>query len=128
MFALFGIFAQSDGMAFEENLTGKMFLRSAGLSYGGLNTMQALTRNSDVFAAGVANAPVFNHISSVRYCPPLLPAVCGRQGRPCLLVPLSGFLASRRKKTAKKRRKTCQKMGDRRPINKSAGRRPILDG
>ena len=29
--------------------------------------MQALTRNSDVFAAGVANAPVFNHISSVRY-------------------------------------------------------------
>jgi len=29
-----------------------------GLSYGGLNTMQALSRNSDVFAAGVANAPV----------------------------------------------------------------------
>ena len=29
-----------------------------GLSYGGLNTMQALSRNSEVFAAGVANAPV----------------------------------------------------------------------
>ena len=38
-----------------------------GLSYGGLNTMQALTRNSDVFAAGVANAPVFNWISQYRF-------------------------------------------------------------
>ena len=66
MFALFGIFAQSDGMAFEESQQARC-LRSAGLSYGGLNTMQALTRNSDVFAVGVANAPVFNHISSVRY-------------------------------------------------------------
>lgn len=38
-----------------------------GLSYGGLNTMQALTRNSDVFAAGVANAPVFNWLSQKRF-------------------------------------------------------------
>lgn len=38
-----------------------------GLSYGGLNAMQALTRNSDVFAAGVANAPVFNWISQYRF-------------------------------------------------------------
>ena len=38
-----------------------------GLSYGGLNTLQGLTRDSDVFAAGVANAPVFNFIS--RYEP-----------------------------------------------------------
>lgn len=38
-----------------------------GLSYGGLNTMQALARNSDIFAAGVANAPVFNFISDSRY-------------------------------------------------------------
>ena len=38
-----------------------------GLSYGGLNTLQGLTRNSDVFAAGVANAPVFNFISSSRF-------------------------------------------------------------
>lgn len=29
--------------------------------------MQALTRNSDVFAAGVANAPVFNWITQTRY-------------------------------------------------------------
>lgn len=28
-----------------------------GLSYGGLNCLQALSRNSDVFAAGAANAP-----------------------------------------------------------------------
>eukprot|EP01047_Picozoa_sp_COSAG01_P012195 COSAG01_NODE_544_length_15682_cov_107.959379_7_plen_436_part_00 len=38
-----------------------------GLSYGGLNAMQALTRNSDVFAAGVANAPVFNWITQKRF-------------------------------------------------------------
>ena len=38
-----------------------------GLSYGGLNTMQAMTRNSDVFAAGVANAPVFNWLSEERF-------------------------------------------------------------
>lgn len=38
-----------------------------GLSYGGLNTMQAISRNSDVFAAGVANAPVVNWISEMRY-------------------------------------------------------------
>jgi len=38
-----------------------------GLSYGGLNTLQALGRNSDLFAVGVANAPVFNHITSGRF-------------------------------------------------------------
>ena len=38
-----------------------------GLSYGGLNAMQGLTRNSDVFAAGVANAPVFNWVTQSRF-------------------------------------------------------------
>ena len=38
-----------------------------GLSYGGLNAMQALTRNSDVFSAGVANAPVFNWLTQKRF-------------------------------------------------------------
>jgi len=38
-----------------------------GLSYGGLNALQALSRNSDVFAAGVANAPVFNWLSQGRF-------------------------------------------------------------
>ena len=42
-------------------------MRSAGLSYGGLNTMQALTRNSDVFAAGVANAPVTTVVGATRF-------------------------------------------------------------
>ena len=28
-----------------------------GLSYGGLNTLQALARDSDKFSVGVANAP-----------------------------------------------------------------------
>jgi len=38
-----------------------------GLSYGGLNCLQALSRNSDVFAVGVANAPVFNWLSEGRF-------------------------------------------------------------
>jgi len=38
-----------------------------GLSYGGLNTLQALSRNSDFFKVGVANAPVFNWLSSKRF-------------------------------------------------------------
>eukprot|EP00935_MAST-01C_sp_MAST-1C-sp1_P001667 g1667.t1 len=38
-----------------------------GLSYGGLNTLQALSRNSDVFACGVANAPVFNWLTWKRF-------------------------------------------------------------
>eukprot|EP00466_Bigelowiella_natans_P021667 jgi/Bigna1/83336/fgenesh1_pg.106_\ len=37
-----------------------------GLSYGGLNTMQGLVRDPDLFKAGVANAPVFNWISQAR--------------------------------------------------------------
>jgi pimeloyl-ACP methyl ester carboxylesterase len=35
-----------------------------GLSYGGLNCLQALGRNSDVFAAGVASAPVLNWVAT----------------------------------------------------------------
>jgi len=35
-----------------------------GLSYGGLNCLQALGRNSDVFAAGVASAPVLNWVTT----------------------------------------------------------------
>ena len=38
-----------------------------GLSYGGLNALQALTRDPDLFAAGVANAPVYNWVSQARY-------------------------------------------------------------
>eukprot|EP01114_Cavostelium_apophysatum_P013210 TRINITY_DN3142_c0_g1_i1.p1 TRINITY_DN3142_c0_g1~~TRINITY_DN3142_c0_g1_i1.p1 ORF type:complete len:763 (+),score=142.71 TRINITY_DN3142_c0_g1_i1:231-2291(+) len=38
-----------------------------GLSYGGLNTLQALGRNPDVFSAGVANAPVYNWITEGRF-------------------------------------------------------------
>ena len=34
-----------------------------GLSYGGLNVLQAIARDSDLFAAGAANAPVFNWLS-----------------------------------------------------------------
>lgn len=37
-----------------------------GLSYGGLNCLQALSRNSSTFKAGVANAPVFNWVSEYR--------------------------------------------------------------
>jgi len=35
-----------------------------GLSYGGLNCLQALGRNSEVFAAGVASAPVLNWVAT----------------------------------------------------------------
>jgi dipeptidyl aminopeptidase/acylaminoacyl peptidase len=38
-----------------------------GLSYGGINTLQALARDSAIFAAGVANAPVFNWVSTRRF-------------------------------------------------------------
>ncbi len=38
-----------------------------GLSYGGLNCLQAMARDPDLFSAGVANAPVFNWISQNRY-------------------------------------------------------------
>jgi len=38
-----------------------------GLSYGGLNTLQALSRYPELFQAGVANAPVYNWISQARY-------------------------------------------------------------
>lgn len=38
-----------------------------GLSYGGLNCLQALSRDSSRFAVGVANAPVFNWLSQSRF-------------------------------------------------------------
>eukprot|EP01124_Arcella_intermedia_P004366 TRINITY_DN1246_c0_g1_i1.p1 TRINITY_DN1246_c0_g1~~TRINITY_DN1246_c0_g1_i1.p1 ORF type:complete len:698 (-),score=129.02 TRINITY_DN1246_c0_g1_i1:11-2104(-) len=38
-----------------------------GLSYGGLNTLQALSRNSDLFKVGVSNAGVYNIIAAERY-------------------------------------------------------------
>lgn len=38
-----------------------------GLSYGGLNCLQALARDSPKFRAGVANAPVLNHVSLARF-------------------------------------------------------------
>ena len=37
-----------------------------GLSYGGLNALQAATRNPDLFDASVANAPVYNWIAEDR--------------------------------------------------------------
>ena len=38
-----------------------------GLSYGGLNCLQALSRDPHDYAAGACNAPVFNWISQLRY-------------------------------------------------------------
>jgi dipeptidyl aminopeptidase/acylaminoacyl peptidase len=38
-----------------------------GLSYGGLNALQGLCRDAGLFAAGVANAPVFNWVSTLRF-------------------------------------------------------------
>jgi dipeptidyl aminopeptidase/acylaminoacyl peptidase len=35
-----------------------------GLSYGGLNCLQALARDSASYAAGACTAPVFNHVTS----------------------------------------------------------------
>ena len=37
-----------------------------GLSYGGLNVLQAIARDSDMFAAGVSIAGIFNWISASR--------------------------------------------------------------
>lgn len=61
-----------DVLAANKYLANQSFVDAAhigiyGLSYGGLNTLQALTRNSDVFAAGVAVAPVFNWVSQSRF-------------------------------------------------------------
>eukprot|EP00041_Stephanoeca_diplocostata_P027435 m.754396 g.754396 ORF g.754396 m.754396 type:complete len:837 (-) comp23175_c0_seq31:333-2843(-) len=61
---------------YQDVLAGALWLRQHvgtdaigihGLSYGGLNAMQAVSRNSDVFKASVANAPVVNWISELRY-------------------------------------------------------------
>ena len=38
-----------------------------GVSYGGLNALQAVARNSDLFSAAVAIAPIFNWVSQRRY-------------------------------------------------------------
>lgn len=38
-----------------------------GLSYGGLNCLQALSRDPIDYAAGVCNAPVFNWVSQMRF-------------------------------------------------------------
>ena len=38
-----------------------------GISYGGLNALQAVTRDPDVFAAGVSGAGIFNWVSELRY-------------------------------------------------------------
>ena len=38
-----------------------------GLSYGGLNCLQALARDSQLFKAGACNAPVFNWVSISGY-------------------------------------------------------------
>eukprot|EP00854_Cymbomonas_tetramitiformis_P009033 gene9033-10704_t len=38
-----------------------------GISYGGLNALQAVTRNSDLFAASVSIAGIFNWVSQSRY-------------------------------------------------------------
>eukprot|EP01065_Artemidia_motanka_P051499 TRINITY_DN9108_c0_g1_i1.p1 TRINITY_DN9108_c0_g1~~TRINITY_DN9108_c0_g1_i1.p1 ORF type:complete len:791 (+),score=173.00 TRINITY_DN9108_c0_g1_i1:79-2373(+) len=36
-----------------------------GLSYGGLNCLQALSRDGELFSAGACNAPVFNWVTTV---------------------------------------------------------------
>ena len=38
-----------------------------GLSYGGLNCLQALSRDPGAYAAGACNAPVFNWVSQLRF-------------------------------------------------------------
>ena len=58
------------GKEYEDVRAGALWLRERmgaevqigikGLSYGGLNTLQAIARDSGLFAAGAANAPVFN--------------------------------------------------------------------
>ena len=38
-----------------------------GISYGGLNALQAVTRDPGLFAAGVSGAGIFNWVSELRY-------------------------------------------------------------
>ena len=45
-----------------------------GLSYGGLNVLQAISRDSELFAAGAASAPVFNWRTTDRGYDPNLDA------------------------------------------------------
>ena len=51
----------------QKNYPEKMNIGIHGLSYGGLNVLQAMARDPQVFAVGVANAPVYNWISQSRY-------------------------------------------------------------
>lgn len=50
-----------------QNFVNPQSIGIHGLSYGGLNCLQALSRNSDLFVAGAANAPVFNWLSQSRF-------------------------------------------------------------
>ena len=52
-----GLFLQSQSLVNAERVG------VYGLSYGGLNCLQALARDSSLFKVGVANAPVFNWLS-----------------------------------------------------------------
>ena len=56
------------GAYFLRNLTTVDGMRIGihGLSYGGLNALQAVTRDSEVFSVAVANAPVFNWLTEDR--------------------------------------------------------------
>eukprot|EP00656_Telonema_subtile_P018189 TRINITY_DN19802_c0_g1_i1.p1 TRINITY_DN19802_c0_g1~~TRINITY_DN19802_c0_g1_i1.p1 ORF type:complete len:840 (+),score=100.20 TRINITY_DN19802_c0_g1_i1:121-2520(+) len=54
------------GRLFLDNLTDSGRVGIHGLSYGGLNCLQALARDSDLFKAGACNAPVFNWVSSLK--------------------------------------------------------------
>ena len=65
------------GLEYQDVLAGNAWLAARadvdgkrigihGLSYGGLNCLQALSRDSDKFSAGACNAPVFNWITELR--------------------------------------------------------------
>lgn len=55
------------GALYLQKLPGVGKIGIHGLSYGGLNAMQAVSRDSALFAASVANAPVVNWIQEGRY-------------------------------------------------------------
>jgi dipeptidyl aminopeptidase/acylaminoacyl peptidase len=61
------------GLEYDDVKAGRQWLQTTlapsavgihGLSYGGLNCLQALSRDSASYAAGACNAPVFNHVTS----------------------------------------------------------------
>ena len=51
----------------KNNYPSGMKIGIHGLSYGGLNVLQAMARNPEIFSVGIANAPVFNWITQSRY-------------------------------------------------------------